>query len=41
MQTMQAVVFDGELKYVRDWPVPRVKPGWAWSSQLSMSTAVR
>jgi alcohol dehydrogenase len=29
MQTMQAVVFDGKLKYVRDWPVPRVKPGWA------------
>ncbi len=29
METMQAVVFDGELRYVRDWPRPRVKPGWA------------
>ncbi len=29
MQTMQAVVFDGELRYVRDWPMPRISPGWA------------
>lgn len=29
METMQAVVFDGELRYVRDWPLPRIKPGWA------------
>jgi alcohol dehydrogenase len=28
MEAMQAVVFDGELRYVRDWPVPRIKPGW-------------
>ncbi len=29
METMQAVVFDGELRCVRDWPKPRIKPGWA------------
>ena len=29
METMQAVVFDGELRYVRDWPMPRIKPGQA------------
>lgn len=26
---MPAVVFDGELRYVRDRPRPRLKPGWA------------
>ena len=29
METMQAVVFDGELRYVRDWSMPRIKPGQA------------
>lgn len=29
MKTMQAVVFDKELRLVRNWPVPRIKPGWA------------
>ena len=29
METMQAVVFDGELRYVRDWPMPLAKPGQA------------
>ncbi len=29
METMQAVVFDGKLEYVRNWPRPQVKPGWA------------
>lgn len=29
METMQAVVFDKELRLARDWPVPRIKPGWA------------
>ena len=26
---MRAVVFDGELRFVRDYPVPEVPPGWA------------
>ena len=26
---MKAVIFDKELRYVEDWPVPRRKPGWA------------
>lgn len=26
---MKAVIFDKELRYVEDWPVPRPKSGWA------------
>ncbi|MDZ7641464.1 MAG: thio(seleno)oxazole modification radical SAM maturase SbtM [Desulfurivibrio sp.] len=26
---MKAVVFDGVLRYERDYPIPEVKPGWA------------
>ncbi len=29
MDTMQAVVFDGQLRLAPDWPVPTLKPGWA------------
>ncbi|MFO7727577.1 MAG: alcohol dehydrogenase catalytic domain-containing protein [Desulfonatronovibrio sp.] len=29
MKTMQAMTFDKELRLVRDWPVPQIKPGWA------------
>jgi alcohol dehydrogenase len=28
MNTMAAAVFDGELRYVRDVPLPEPKPGW-------------
>ena len=26
---MAAAVFDGKLTYVRDYPLPEPKPGWA------------
>lgn len=29
MEAMQAVVFDGELQYVQDRSIPRIRPGWA------------
>ena len=29
METMAAAVFDGKLRYVQDYPVPVLKPGWA------------
>ncbi len=29
MEAMQAVVFDGELRYVQDGSIPRIRPGWA------------
>jgi len=29
METMAAAVFDGALRYIQNYPVPEVKPGWA------------
>ncbi len=29
MEKMAAAVFDGKLRYVQDYPVPVLKPGWA------------
>lgn len=29
MDAMAAAIFDGELKYIRDYPVPTLQPGWA------------